>query len=162
MMRILVVDKDRGELASLADILRAAGFDVVLAGAADTGLILLSGDVTAAGAVHPQAVRALRSIEERFPETDLTVRSIARDLGVSTEHLCRLLKRDTGCTFGALLRSARVRAARALLESTNLCMKEIAARAGFVSASRFDRDFRKVCGLSPSQYRIVAVRQRQH
>jgi transcriptional regulator GlxA family with amidase domain len=160
-MRILVVDKDRGELASLADVLRAAGFAVVL-GAAETGLILLSGEATVAGAVHPQAVRALRRIEERFPEADLTVRSIARDLGLSTEHLCRLLKRDTGCTFGALLRAARVRAARALLESTSLCMKEIAARAGFASASRFDRDFRKVCGLSPSQYRVVAVGQQLH
>ena len=161
MVRVLVVDKDRGELASLAAVLRAAGFDVVLTWDTGTDLKLLSGKATAAGVIHPQAVRALRSIEERFPEADLTVRSAARDLGLSTEHLCRLLKRDTGCTFGALLRSARVRAARELLESTNLCMKEIAARAGFASASRFDRDFRKVWGLSPSQYRIAGAGQQQ-
>jgi AraC-like DNA-binding protein len=32
-------------------------------------------------------------------------------------------------------------------------MKEIAGRAGFSSASRFDRDFKTVCGVSPSEYR---------
>jgi YesN/AraC family two-component response regulator len=107
---------------------------------------------------HPQVLHAIRAIDDRYWDTDLTVRSLARELGVSTEHLCRVLKRQTGGTFVALLRRARVRAACRLLISTTLCMKEIAAHVGFTSPNRFARDFKKLCGVTPSSYRIDALR----
>jgi YesN/AraC family two-component response regulator len=103
--------------------------------------------------VSPQVIRTMHAIENRYVETNLHVSTVAQDLGVSTEHLCRMLKRHTGLTFATLLRRARVRAACRLLQTTTLSMKEIAGRAGFSSASRFDRDFKTVCGTSPSLYR---------
>jgi AraC-like DNA-binding protein len=103
--------------------------------------------------VSPQATRTMHVIENRYVETTLHVSTVAQDLGVSTEHLCRVLKRHTGMTFVTLLRRTRVRAACRLLQTTTLSMKEIASRSGFSSASRFDRDFKTVCGVSPSEYR---------
>lgn len=108
--------------------------------------------------ISPQVVRTMDAIEHRYVEPTLNVGSLARDLGVSTEHLCRMLKRHTGVTFVTLLRRTRVRAACKLLHTTTLSMKEIAARAGFSSASRFDRDFKTVCGVSPSEYRAGSWR----
>jgi two-component system, sensor histidine kinase ChiS len=103
--------------------------------------------------VSPQVIRAMHTIEGRYVEADLHVRAVAQELGVSTEHLCRVLKRHTGLTFVTLLRRTRVRAACRLLQTSTLSMKEIATRAGFTSPSRFDRDFKNVCGVSPSTYR---------
>ena len=103
--------------------------------------------------VSPRVTRTMHVIENRYVETSLQVSAVAQDLGVSTEHLCRTLKRHTGLTFVTLLRRTRVRAACRLLQTTTLSMKEIAGRAGFSSASRFDRDFKNVCGVSPSKYR---------
>jgi YesN/AraC family two-component response regulator len=103
--------------------------------------------------ISPQVIRTMHVIENRYVETTLHVGAVAQDLGVSTEHLCRVLKRHTGLTFVTLLRRTRVRAACRLLQTTTLSMKEIANRAGFSSASRFDRDFKAVCGVSPSEYR---------
>jgi len=103
--------------------------------------------------ISPQVIRTMHVIENRYVETTLHVGAVAQDLGVSTEHLCRVLKRHTGLTFVTLLRRTRVRAACRLLQTTTLSMKEIASRAGFSSASRFDRDFKTVCGVSPSEYR---------
>jgi two-component system, response regulator YesN len=113
---------------------------------------------------HPQVVHAVRAIDDRYWDVDLNVRSMARELGLSTEHLCRVLKRQTGGTFVTLLRRTRVRAACRLLASTTLCMKEIAGRVGFSSASRFARDFKKLCGISPSEYRLDALQRgaREH
>jgi ActR/RegA family two-component response regulator len=65
---------------------------------------------------HPQVVHAMRAIDDRFWDVTLNVRSLAGELGMSTEHLCRVLKRQTGGTFVTLLRQARVRAACRLLE----------------------------------------------
>jgi YesN/AraC family two-component response regulator len=109
--------------------------------------------------ISPQAFRAMHMIENHYVETTLHVSTVAQDLGVSTEHLCRVLKRHTGLTFVTLLRRTRVRAACRLLQTTTLSMKEIAGRAGFSSASRFDRDFKSVCGVSPSEYRAGFWRQ---
>jgi YesN/AraC family two-component response regulator len=103
--------------------------------------------------ISPQVIRTMQTIESRYVEPTLQVGAVAQDLNVSTEHLCRVLKRHTGLTFVTLLRRTRVRAACRLLQTTTLSMKEIASRAGFSSASRFDRDFKMVCGVSPSAYR---------
>ena len=107
---------------------------------------------------HPHGLHAVRVIDDRYWDADLNVRSLARELGMSTEHLCRVLKRQTGDTFVALLRRTRVRAACRLLESTTLAMKQIAGRVGFSSASRFARDFKKLRGVSPSEYRAGMMR----
>jgi YesN/AraC family two-component response regulator len=109
--------------------------------------------------VSPQVTRTMQLIENRYVESTLQVSAVAQDLGVSTEHLCRVLKRHTGLTFVTLLRRTRVRAACRLLQTTTLSMKEIAGQAGFSSASRFDRDFKTVCGVSPSAYRAGFWRQ---
>jgi len=108
---------------------------------------------------HPQVVHAMRAIDDRFWDVTLNVRSLAGELGMSTEHLCRVLKRQTGGTFVTLLRQARVRAACRLLETTTLCMKEIAAHVGFSSASRFARDFKKLCAVAPSEYRLETLQR---
>jgi two-component system response regulator YesN len=107
---------------------------------------------------NPQVMHAVRAIDDRYWDSELTVRTLARELGVSTEHLCRVLKRQTGGTFVALLRRARVRAACRLLTTTTLCMKEIAAHVGFSSPNGFARDFKKLCGVTPSEYRVDALR----
>jgi two-component system, response regulator YesN len=117
-----------------------------------------SADPTQSGWTHPQVLHAIRAIDERYGDTELNVRSLAREFGMSTEHLCRVLKRQTGVTFVDLLRRTRIDAARRLLMTTTLSMKEIAARVGFSSASRFAHDFRKVCGVAPSVYRLEALR----
>jgi len=109
--------------------------------------------------LSPQVTRTMHVIEHRYVETTLQVSTVAQDLGVSTEHLCRVLKRHTGLTFVTLLRRTRVRAACRLLQTTTLSMKEIASHSGFSSASRFDRDFKTVCGVSPSEYRAGFWRQ---
>ena len=120
-----------------------------------------SPDERPAGRTNPQAVHATQLIEERYADAALGVRSVARDLGVSTEHLCRVLKHHTGQTFVALLRRARTDAARQLLRATTLSMKQIADRVGFRTASQFYRDFKKLYGTPPTEYRIASLRRSQ-
>jgi len=50
-------------------------------------------------------------------------------------------------------KNERIEAARLLLETTFLSVKEIAARAGFQDQSHFARDFKKRYGLTPAKHR---------
>lgn len=114
---------------------------------------------TAAIRTSPQVLQTIKVINERYPEPGMSVRSVARELGISTEHLCRLMKRHTGHTFVSLLRRSRVRAACHLLNTTSLSVKQIADRVGFGSPNHLARDFKTVCGTPPSVYRIRTRRE---
>jgi AraC-like DNA-binding protein len=56
-------------------------------------------------------------------------------------------------TFLEYLRGVRVRRAKALLADRHLRITEVAYGVGFSDLSHFDRTFRKIVGLSPSEYR---------
>jgi transcriptional regulator GlxA family with amidase domain len=62
--------------------------------------------------------------------------------------------------FTAHVRSTRVAAAQQLLQATTLSVKEIAFRVGFTSISRFDHDFKLLCGVPPTVYRRTAASAR--
>jgi DNA-binding response OmpR family regulator len=46
-----------------------------------------------------RVLATLHAIEQRYSDPHLRLRTIACELDVSVEHLCRLIKRDTGCGF---------------------------------------------------------------
>jgi AraC-like DNA-binding protein len=76
----------------------------------------------------------------------------ARALGVSPRTLQRLL-RAHGTTFRAEASSARIRAAQALLSSTDAPVTEIAFEVGCASSQHFSVLFRRATGRSPSEWR---------
>jgi AraC-like DNA-binding protein len=103
------------------------------------------------------AARAQCVIEKKHTDASLSVGAVARIIGISTQHVCRVLKRERGLTFADLLRDVRLREARRLLRESSYSMKEIAFRVGFRHPSQFTRAFASDCGLSPSQYRTREV-----
>jgi two-component system, response regulator YesN len=106
---------------------------------------------------NPRVHRTLETLSRRFHEPGLTLDSLARGVGVTPEHLCRLLRRHVGSGFTAQLRRARVAAAQQLLRDTMLSAKEVAFRVGFRSVNRFNRDFKRLCGVPPTVYRRAAA-----
>lgn len=78
---------------------------------------------------------------------------IARTLGVNRAHLGRLIREATGFTFrqwrwGFLLRPALV-----LLATSQEQVAQIAFSSGYGSPAQFDRDFRRMLHMSPTEYR---------
>jgi len=51
----------------------------------------------------------------------------------------------------------RIAKARKLLINTDLCLSEIALEVGFADQSHFARRFRQTLGVSPGQFRKLAV-----
>jgi YesN/AraC family two-component response regulator len=103
------------------------------------------------GARHMRA--ALREMELRYAERDLTVQTIAQAVGVSPEYLCRLFGRELGCTPLQKLHSMRVENAKLLLTQSNLPIKAIAAECGYHTTAELDQHFARLCSCSPSVFR---------
>jgi two-component system response regulator YesN len=99
------------------------------------------------------AARVQYVIEKRYASASLAIDEVARLIGISTQHVCRVLKRERGLTFADLLRDVRLREARRLLRESSCSMKEIAFRVGFRHPSQFTRVFSSECGMSPTEYR---------
>ncbi len=83
----------------------------------------------------------------------VSLRDIARDLGVSEPHLSSHFARKMGIRFAAYVRKMKVEEAKIFLRSTNLEIMEIAENLGFSRQSYFSRVFKEVEGITPSEYR---------
>lgn len=95
---------------------------------------------------------AARLVREHFREK-LSLGDVAKEVELSRERLSRLFHESLGITFSDYLCQVRLGHARKLLYSSGESVTEIAYASGFQSLSQFNRSFRSVEGLSPTQYR---------
>ncbi len=86
-------------------------------------------------------------------EMKLSLNDIAGHLHLSKEHLCRVFKEETGMTIGEYIQREKIHHAQNLLRNNILNIKEIAYRLDYSSASQFNRQFKKISGLTPTEYR---------
>lgn len=78
----------------------------------------------------------------------------------SSEHFLRHFKKVFGITPMNYVRLKRIQLAQRMLCMSSFSLKEIAARCGFSSASRFSKSFKMVTDRSPSEFRAIFERNR--
>lgn len=88
------------------------------------------------------------NIREQLSLEDLSGRA-----GLSPFYFTRLFKKETGYTPHEYIILSRINIAKFYLKSTTYSIKEICFNSGFSSESSFCTTFRKVCGITPSEYR---------
>jgi|GEM_PF-2338394 len=86
---------------------------------------------------------------------DISLENIAYDYKISTPHLSRLLKEALGMPFQQYINNQRVKKAKFILKNTSKGIDEISNECGFNSRFTFIRMFKKLEGISPTQYRIM-------
>ena len=83
----------------------------------------------------------------------LSLGEMAHIVNLSGAHLCILFKAETGTSPARYLRSLRMVRAEALLINTFLSVKEVMVGVGLSDQSHFVRDFKRINGITPTQYR---------
>jgi AraC family transcriptional regulator of adaptative response / DNA-3-methyladenine glycosylase II len=96
--------------------------------------------------------RAIRAIDDGVVDR-IGVEGLARMLGVSARHLHRILRSSVGTTALGLARARRARAARTLIETTDLAFADVAFAAGFDSVRQFNDTVREVFAATPTELR---------
>lgn len=91
-------------------------------------------------------------IQNNFAEK-LTLEEIADSAAVSTRECLRCFRAAIHQSPMDYLIEYRVRAAKKLLETTDLSITDIALRCGFNSNSYFTKLFHRICGKTPHAYR---------
>lgn len=108
----------------------------------------------------PRPVRSADPVLQRAMEIiwnhshrDVSVKVIARQLGVSTRTLERNFRKAVGSTVLAELTACRVARAQLMLSNTRLPIKRIAYAAGFSSPTHLAVVFQRTLGQTPGQLR---------
>ena len=87
-------------------------------------------------------------------QDDITLSGIARHFGYNEKYLSHSLHELTGIHFSKLLALYRVEHAKKLLtEFPNRNLSEIALQCGFSAVNTFNRAFKEMTGMTPSQYK---------
>jgi AraC-like DNA-binding protein len=82
---------------------------------------------------------------------------LARAAGTSVRGLERAFDRDYGLSPRQYLRRLRMQTACQQLVSTRSTLAQVADRCGFADQSHFNRDFKRMTGMTPRAYRLKFV-----
>ena len=83
----------------------------------------------------------------------ISLRHVARAVGLSGCRLSHLVKQHTGRTVLRIVQETRVRHAQHLLERTSRSCTEIAYEVGFGDQSYFIKHFKRLTGTTPARFR---------
>lgn len=107
---------------------------------------------TETGSADKSAVRMRHFVEEHYME-DISVLDIASAFGYSEAYFCKLFKQNFGKNFVTYLTEYRVERAKQQLSDLSSNVKEIGQRVGYADSNYFTKVFRRITGMSPSEYR---------
>lgn len=105
--------------------------------------------------IDRQVEQAIRWFSLQYQQ-QLSIEELARQLGYHRAHLFHAFKVRTGLSPKQYLMKVRMDKAKQLLTGVALTVDQIASSVGFNDALYFSRQFRKITGMSPSEYRSWA------
>jgi YesN/AraC family two-component response regulator len=99
------------------------------------------------------AQEVLRIVGANFASLQLSIDSIADDLGMSPAYLGRLFKKMTGQSVTDYINEVRMNSAKQLLLTTDNPIDEIARRVGYANSPYFYKVFKKMHGITPNEFK---------
>lgn len=95
--------------------------------------------------------QAIQLISEHI-HRKLSLEELASLVHVSVPYLYMLFEAHLGTSPGKYIAKIRMEECKVLLRSGDLSMGQIAENMGFSSLQHFSRQFRNICGITPTQY----------
>lgn len=102
---------------------------------------------------YKKAVQTSVEYLEKNYTQSLSLEELAGLVNYSKSHFCYLFKAVTGMTYIEYLHDLRIRRAKQLLAQTDKTVTDISYAVGYNTISHFNKHFKQVAGVTPSQYR---------
>ncbi|MFF3217154.1 GlxA family transcriptional regulator [Streptomyces sp. NPDC002886] len=146
-MALAMVAEDHGQALALATA-RMMVMYVKRSGGQSQFSVPLSAPATSGDRIDDLRVWIADHLTE-----DLAAEALAARLHLSVRHFSRLFRLRTDSTPAAYVESARLEAARRLLEEGDDGLPEVAAASGLGSVETLHRSFQRRLGTTPAEYR---------
>ena len=105
--------------------------------------------------ISPFAYQTDLMIKTRFAEPALSSQYISDQLHCNSDYLGRVFHNAYGTTITTAIHQARIKYAKTLLLGNSINIKEVALASGFTCVSYFRIIFKRIAGVSPSDFRTT-------
>lgn len=95
----------------------------------------------------------LMAKQKLYRDENLNLSRLARRIGLPSRQISQAINRATGGNVSQYINQLRVRDACRLLEETDQSVTSIMLESGFQTKSNFNREFRRITGMSPLAWR---------
>lgn len=99
-----------------------------------------------------QLERAIEYVDTNYANT-FRIADLAQVCHMSETHFRRIFQEKMNMTPVEYVNFVRIRKACELIDKTDISMEEVAGKVGFVTPSTFNRNFRRIVGTSPYQWK---------
>jgi AraC-like DNA-binding protein len=86
-------------------------------------------------------------------DKNLSTRDLAKECFLSEDHFGRIFKKEMRCLPSDYVKKVKIEAAEVMLALHNTSIKDIAYSLAFDNPSYFNKVFKRVTGMTPSEYR---------
>lgn len=101
--------------------------------------------------------KVITYLSTHFKE-DISLKSVAKHFGYNEKYLSHALHTLTGMPFGRLISFYRIEYAKQLLNNENYNISQIATECGFSALNSFNRNFKELTGMTPSEYKKSSLK----
>lgn len=117
----------------------------------------LAGTSPGESRTYKEVERARQYIQDNLPDQNLNVSTICDSIGVISQRLTPMFREQLDMGIAEYVNYCRIEKAKELLAETRLTVKQIGEAVGYSTGDTFTRNFRKLEGLTPTEYRRIVV-----
>ncbi len=107
---------------------------------------------SAGKSISLQLGSAIEYVDKNYPN-NFKIADLANECHMSETHFRRIFQEKMNMTPVEYVNFVRVRKACELIDKTDISMEDVAEKVGFVTPSTFNRNFRRIIGTSPYQWK---------
>lgn len=103
--------------------------------------------------LKPIVLLALKYIDSNYFLNDLSLEILADQFNTNPSYLSRMIKQETGLSFIDYLTNLRIKKAIFIMDDPTMKIYQVAEMVGYSNQHYFCKAFKKVTGISPTEYR---------
>ncbi len=107
--------------------------------------------------VKPDVVHQIKQYIMENSSKDISLEMIAERVNLSPYYISKLFKEQLGLNYIDYLTECRIERAKSLMCDSELSLKEITFEIGYNDPNYFSRVFRRVYGITPTEYRKMII-----
>lgn len=104
---------------------------------------------------------AIKYIEENYVN-NLSLEEVAGYINMNASYFSNIFKKDTGMYFSDFIQKIRVEKSKSLLIQPRYKIYEISEKVGFTDEKYYFKIFKKITGITPTQYRNGLFSDEEH
>jgi two-component system response regulator YesN len=107
--------------------------------------------------MEADTIHQLKQYIMEHSHQDITLDALAKKVGLSPIYLSKMFKEKQGVNYIDFLTECRIEKAKKLMGVPEKSIKEITFEVGYHDPNYFSKVFKKMCSMSPKEYRKMLL-----